>query len=104
MDKKTRFLNIVLLSTKKEALQAFKDYKAEAENNPQNFRIRKFHTDGGKEYINTEFDDFLRTYGITHEVTAAYTKEPNGIIERINLTLLNKVKAILYLANLPRYY
>lgn len=103
LDKKTRWLVVTLLSHKSEALQAFKDFKAKAENNSKRKRIINLHTDNGREYISKEFTKILSASGINHELTAPYTKEPNGIIERINLTLLNKVRAMLYTANLPQF-
>ena len=102
LDKSTRFLEVILLKKKSEALNAFKVYKAKAENQ-SNKRIKRLRTDNGGEYVNTDFEYTLNKFGILHEKTAPYTKEPNGLIERVNLTLLNKVRSMIYTANLPRY-
>ena len=49
-------------------LDAFKQYKAWAEN--QTGRgIKTPHTDGGGEYVNDEFQEFLIKYGISHKKT-----------------------------------
>jgi transposase InsO family protein len=104
LDKSTRFLEIALLKAKDEALQAFSEYKARAENSSVSLkRIRALQTDSGGEYLNREFSDFTKAHGITHNTTAPYTKEPNGLIERVNRTIMEKVRAMLYTGNLPRF-
>lgn len=103
LDRRTRFLTISLLYIKDEALAAFEEYKRRAKNNPNNKRIRELFTDNGGEYINKRFRVSLNQYGITHYTAPPYTKEPNRLIERINLILLNKVRAMLIQANLPKY-
>ena len=103
LDKRTRFLEVTLLKKKSEALQAFKDFKQKAENQSGK-PIKRLHTDNGTEYVNKDFEVVLNKAGIIHEKTAPYTKELNGLIERVNLTLLNKVRSLIYTANLPRYF
>lgn len=102
LDKKSRFLEIKLLKAKSEALEAFNTYKLRAENQC-NTRIKEFFTDNGTEYTSTRFEITLSSNGIIHHRTPTYTKEPNGFIERINLTLMNKVRAFLIASGLPNY-
>lgn len=102
LDYRTRFLTISLLYSKDEALSAFEEYKNKAEN-LSNKRIKEFFIDNSGEYINKRFKISLNSYGITYYTVPLYTKELNGLIERINLTLLNKVRAMLIQANLPKY-
>src|SRR5208337_1552655 len=103
LEKKTRFLKITLLKRKSEALQDFKDYKAEVENNSSGKRIQTFLTDNGTEYVNNEFEITLYEFGIKYNKTALYIKEPNGLIKKPNKTLIEKVRSLIYQANLPRY-
>src|SRR5208337_4867757 len=103
LKKKTRFLKITLLKRKSEALQAFKDYKAKVENNSNRKRIQTFLTNNSTEYVNNDFEITLYEFGIKYKKTAPYIKEPNGLIERPNRTLLEKVRSLIYRVNLPRY-
>ncbi len=106
LDKKSRYLKVKLLRTKDEALIAFQEFQKEAENSPINNKKRKIlelFTDNGREYITKDFDLYLYKGGIKRLLAPPYNKEANGLIERINLTLLNKVRAVLYTANLPLY-
>ena len=102
LDKKSRYLAINLLNSKSDAYKAFENFKAIAEN-AKGKRIKEFFTDNGTEYINNQFEMALTKYGISHKLTPTYTKEPNGLIERINLTLFNKVRSMLIQSNSPNY-
>ena len=103
LDKKTRFLEIKLLKTKNEAYSAFLEFKEREENNKDNKRIRIYATDNGTEFINNKFKLYLLKHGIIHQLSPIYTPESNGLVERINRTILNKVRCLLFNANLPKY-
>jgi transposase InsO family protein len=66
-------------------------------------RIREFFSNNGSKYINKCFQKALNNYSIIYNTAPIYTKEPNGLIERINLTLLSKVRSLLIMANAPKY-
>ena len=104
LDKKTRYLVVKLLKHKSDALKAFVQFRAVAENNKGNKRIHVLATDQGREYVNEDFQITLENLGVIHQMSPAYTKESNGLIERPNRTLLNKVRATIYTANLPRKF
>src|SRR5262249_4828119 len=66
-------------------------------------RIRTFATDNGGEYVNKRFKALFNKEGITDQTVPAHTKEPNGLIERINRTLMTKVRALLFQSGVPNY-
>ena len=82
------------MKSKNQVLDMLKIYKIQSENQTNN-TIKEIFTDNGKEYNNNEFAIYIRRYGIIYRNTPIYTKEPNGLIERINLTLLNKLRSLL---------
>ena len=88
--------------SKDQALDMLKIYKGLSENQINN-TIKEIFTDNGKEYINNEFAIYIRKYGIIHRNTPIYTKEPNGLIERINLILLNKLRSLLIYSKVNQY-
>jgi transposase InsO family protein len=47
--------------------------------------------DGAKDYKTKVLQDFLRQKGISHEVTERYCPQSNGLAERLNLTIMDKV-------------
>ena len=70
------------------------------ENNNNNKCIRIYTTDNRIEFINNKFKEYLNNYGIIHQLSPAYIPQSNGLIERINRTILNKVRSLLFNANL----
>jgi hypothetical protein len=102
LDRKSRYLEITLLKTKSEAQEAFHNYRLRAERTNER-PIKEILTDNGSEYINRSFEIYLNKLGIIHNTTPAYTKEPNGLIERINKTLMTKVRLLISTSNLPSY-
>ncbi|RKF60328.1 hypothetical protein OnM2_052031, partial [Erysiphe neolycopersici] len=102
LDVKTRYLEVKLLRSKDEAYDAFAQFANMHENNTNNKCIRILVTDNGTEYVNKCFRSLLDHKGIIHQLSLAYTKEPNGIVERVNRTLMNRVRSMLSKANLPK--
>ena len=96
LDKALRYIKVKLLRRKKEVYDAFLEFKNHAENNPKGYRIRIFATNNGGEYVNKRFQSLFKKEGITHQITLAYTKEPNSLIERLNHTLMTKVQSLLF--------
>ena len=91
LDRATRYLEVKLLRRKKEVYKAFLKFKSRAKNNPKGYRIRIFATNNSSEYVNKRFQSLFKKERITHQTTPAHTKEPNGLIERPNRTLMTKV-------------
>ena len=60
--------------------------------------------DGGGEYISWEVQRYLEEKGIKHEITTPDTPQHNGVAERMNQTLPDKVRAMLINADLPQSY
>ena len=65
-------------------------------------RIGVLKNDGGGEYRSREFAEYLRRHQIAHEVTVPDSPEMNGIAERMNRTILEKVKCMCVHADLPK--
>lgn len=94
-DDKTRKTNVYFIKSKGETLAKFKIYKNWAENQC-NGKIKILRTDNGGEYLSKQFQNFLNENGIVHQTTAPYAPEQNGVAERINRTLLESAKSMLY--------
>ncbi|GAU50842.1 hypothetical protein TSUD_232190 [Trifolium subterraneum] len=94
VDEFTRKVWIYLLKEKSEAFSAFKMFCAIAERQSEN-HLKILRTDGGGEYNSNEFKTFCEEKGITHEVTAPYTPQHNGLAERRNRILLNMARCML---------
>jgi hypothetical protein len=51
-------------------------------------------TDNGGEFCGKEFDQFYKKCGITHQNTTPYTPQQNGVVERMNKTLMDKARSM----------
>ncbi|CAH2099085.1 unnamed protein product [Euphydryas editha] len=94
---------VYFLKKKSEALEKFKEFKFQVENQLE-CNIKCLRTDNGLEYVNNAFSEFLATAGIVHQTTVPYTPEQNGVSERMNRTLVEKAKCLLINAKLPKLY
>ncbi|KAG7552374.1 Zinc finger CCHC-type [Arabidopsis thaliana x Arabidopsis arenosa] len=94
IDDYSKFCQIYLIKTKDEALDMFKKFKAEVENQLDK-RIKILRSDRGGEYLSNEFSEFCSTYGIIHQTTAPYTPMQNGVAERKNRTLKEMMNSML---------
>src|SRR5277367_1602716 len=90
----------MFLKAKSEAFNAFKRYKAYAEN-LLNAKILCMRIDKGREYMSNEFIDFMLDHGITRQYTARARPQQNGVVERANRTIQEHVVAMLEESGLP---
>ena len=83
-----------------DVLERFKEYKPEVEKQTGK-AIKCLRTDGGGEYEKW-MENHLKGSGIIHETTAPYSPEQNGVAERANRTIMERVKAIIAEAKLNK--
>src|SRR5688572_8497453 len=89
-----------MLQRKSDAFQAFKSYKALAEN-ALGRTIKALHDDKGGEFMSKEFDAFCDVSGIQRLHTVRNRPQQNGDAERANRTMAEDVTAMLSQARLP---
>ncbi|CAL1388160.1 unnamed protein product [Linum trigynum] len=85
---------VYLMKNKSEALDMFKVFVVEFENQC-NRKIKRLRSDRGSEYDSNPFKEFYSSHGIIHETTAPYSPEMNGKAERKNRTFTELVVAIM---------
>jgi hypothetical protein len=83
-----------------DVLERFKEYKPEVEKQTGK-SIKRLRTDGGGEYEKW-MGGHLKGSGIIHETTAPYSPDQNGVAERANRTIMERVKAIIAEAKLDK--
>jgi len=91
------------LKYKSEALEKFREWKTlrEMEWSKQ---VKRFRTDGGGEYTSKKFTEYLKSEGILKETTTPYTPQSNGVVERANRTIMERVRCMLDDAGLSKKY
>jgi transposase InsO family protein len=64
-----------------------------------------YQTDGAKEYKSGIMAEWYANQGITHQETVPYTPQHNGIAERYNPVLFDRVRTCLFESNLgPEFW
>lgn len=65
--------------------------------------IKILHSDRGGEYLGKEFILHLKSADTKQKLTVHDTPQHNGVAERLNWTLLEKVHAMLHDSGLPHF-
>lgn len=94
VDDYSRKVWIYFLKTKDEAFSKFVEWKALVENQSGKV-VKALRTDNGLEYCNTTFDNYCKQNGVMRHKTCPYTPQQNGVAERLNRTILEKVRSLL---------
>jgi hypothetical protein len=103
VDDYSRFKAVVPLKQKSDAFDAFKKFKAFAENQTGK-KIKKFRCDKGGEYISNEFIEFLDSCGIVKQYTVRNRPQQNGVAEHANRTFAERIIAMLEESGLSKRY
>uniref|UniRef100_A0A8I7B3U5 Polyprotein n=1 Tax=Hordeum vulgare subsp. vulgare TaxID=112509 RepID=A0A8I7B3U5_HORVV len=99
-DDLSRYGYIYLMKHKSETFEKFKEFESEVENQ-RDRKIKCLRSDRGGEYLSHEFGTHLRKCGIVSQLTPPGTPQRNGVSERRNRTLLDMVRSMMSLTDLP---
>ena len=100
IDDYIRYMWLVLLRSKDEALEAFRKVKIAAEVESEE-KLKALRTDRGGEFTSNEFKSYCEKHGIKRYLTAPYTPQQNGVIERRNQTIVAMARSMLKSKKLP---
>lgn len=103
VDDYSRMTHIYFMKNKSEAFQCFKDYTAKVENLLDR-KIKVLRSDNGCEFCSSEFENFLKQKGIIHQKSNPYTPQQNGLSERMNRTIVEKARCLLFDAGLNKLF
>jgi hypothetical protein len=103
IDDKTRYVWVYFLKSKNEVFKRFVEWKTMAENLTCH-KLKCLRSDNGGEYISAELESYLKSEGVRHELIVPKTPEQNGVAERMNRTLMEKVRSMLADARLPQKF
>lgn len=103
VDDYSRMAFVYFLKAKNEALKYFKIYKALVEKQTEK-SIKILRTDNGGEFCSTEFESFLNKEGIVHQKTNPHTPEQNGLCERLNRTVVERARCLLFDAKMEKKF
>ncbi|KAL4285029.1 hypothetical protein GQ457_16G019150 [Hibiscus cannabinus] len=96
----SRYGYIYLMRHKSEALEEFKEFKNEVQNQ-HGKSVKALRSDRGGEYFSQDFDELLKECGIVSQLTPPGTPQWNGVSERRNRNLLDMVRCMMSHTGLP---
>ena len=91
---------VAFLKEKSDAFQHFKSFKNLAESKSEE-KVKCFRTDRGGEFNSEEFKVYCEENGIKRHLTAPYSPQKNGVLERKNRTIMSCVRSMLKEKRLP---
>jgi transposase InsO family protein/ribosomal protein L15 len=103
VDDVSRYMWLVLLATKDEALSVFTAFQARAEAEAGR-KIGTLRTDRGGEFTARSFVEHCSKQGVQRHLTAPYTPEQNGVVERRNQSVLGMARSMLKAMSMPSYF
>ncbi|KAL8112462.1 hypothetical protein AgCh_019968 [Apium graveolens] len=103
VDDYTRVMWVYFLKSKDEAFEAFKRFRAKVEKGTK-AKIKTFRTDRGGEFTSKSFNAYYEEAGITRQLTAPYSPQQNGVVERRNRTVVEMARSFLKEKSLPAIF
>ena len=94
VDDYSRYTWVHIITYKIEVQEVFKRFSLRASTN-FGVKIKPIRSDNGTEFKNTGLDDYLDELGITHDLSAPYTPQQNGVVEHKNRTLVEMDRTML---------
>ncbi|CAH9096206.1 unnamed protein product [Cuscuta epithymum] len=102
IDDHSRKVWVYTLKSKDQVFEVFKQFHASVERQTGK-KLKCIRTDNGGEYIGP-FDAYCRDHGIRHQKSPPKTPQLNGLAERMNRTLMERVRCLLSHAGLPNTF
>lgn len=101
IDDYSHFAMVFLLKKKSQVFEKFQEYEAMV-TAMFGKSISKLTVDQGREYCSGNQMKFYKEKGIKIEATVAYSPQQNGVAERFNRTLVEKVRTMLIDSKMPK--
>lgn len=67
-------------------------------------KVKALKTDNGMEYCNKRFENYCEKNSILRHKTTTYTPQLNGLAERMNRILMEKMRCMLIHSKLPKTF
>ena len=90
------------LKTKDQVLDAFKELHVVLERETRR-KLKAIRADNGVEYKGS-FENYCKLHGIRLEKTVPKTPQQNGVAERMNRTIEERIGCMLYHSKLPKSF
>lgn len=102
VDARSNFTVVKLLRDKSECKSAVIEFMEFLNTNLGHY-ARVLRSDRGGEYTDASLQQYLREKGVKIELTVAHSPEQNGIAERMNRTLCDAIRTLIFDSNMPKF-
>jgi transposase InsO family protein len=103
VDDKSRFMSVVLLSSKNQATDAIKSFQLKAKPETGE-KLGGLRTDRGGEFNSTSFLDYCLEQGVQRQLTTPYSPQQNGVMERRNAIVVGAARSMLKARGMPNWF
>ncbi|GKE42247.1 ribonuclease H-like domain, reverse transcriptase, RNA-dependent DNA polymerase [Tanacetum coccineum] len=103
VDDYSRYMCVYFLSTKDQAFDTFKEYNSMVEKDLRT-TLKMLRTDRGGEFTSSEFTQYCKENGIARQLTAPYSPQQNGVVERRNRTIMSTTRCMMKATNMPQNF
>ena len=103
IDDFSRKLWVFILREKSEAFMRFKDWCKEVEVG-KGSSLRCLRTDNRLEFLSRDFDSFCKEKGMRRHGTVPSNPQQNGVAERMNRNILERVRCMLFGSGMPKRF
>ncbi|WVZ91404.1 hypothetical protein U9M48_037581 [Paspalum notatum var. saurae] len=100
VDDASRYMWVMLVSQKSEAAAEIIKFQAGVEVESGR-KLRALRTDRGGEFTAVTFGEYCARQGVKRQLTAPYTPQQNGVVERRNQSVMAAARCMLKARNMP---
>ncbi|CAI7849556.1 unnamed protein product, partial [Closterium sp. NIES-54] len=93
-DDYTKYLWVAPLARRSDMAAIFSTWHHEMKTKLPTKPLAALRTDNRGEYTANAFADYLSYHGIVHQMSLPHTPQQNGVAERVNRTLMDRVQAM----------
>ncbi|KAH9687889.1 Integrase catalytic domain-containing protein [Citrus sinensis] len=101
IDDYSRKVWVYTLKSKYQVFDKLKEWKILVENQTGK-KLKKLRTDNGLEFCNQKFEKYCAEEGVMRHRIVRLTPQQNGLAEKMNRTLMERVRCMLVQTNLPK--
>lgn len=103
VDDYSKMAFVYFMKAKNEVFKYFQEFQCMVEKQKDK-KVKVLRTDNGGEFCSREFGSYLCKQGIVHQRTNAYTPEQNGLCERMNRSIVEKARCLIFDAGLEKKF
>lgn len=92
-----------MLKTKCQVVETFQKFHAMVERETER-KLKCLRSDNGGDYTLHEFENYCSQHGIQHMKIVPGTPQHNDVLEKMNKTIVEKVRCMLKMSDLPKSF